>query len=251
VANTSPYSSVSAHQISSSVRGRLRTSVQSFDDFKFGFSSIRARYRDNPGRMLRCIDPFSCEALVFGSPTQYENWLIRRFDPLVVYVDSSRDRWEVLNHGQQLSISPHLHWAGWTDRGVLEMVIEPGREVSSAVVEAVTVVARAHGLTASLRLAADIRSDPDLLNLLDRMRQKLVCHIDIVRDASVRGQVLAAVSAKPNCTRGDLIAGCSDSDPGLSPDAIDAVIFWLRRIGAVHFDFVGGRYDDRTTIRAA
>ena len=244
-------SSVAAAWPGASVRGPLKAETRSFDDVKFGFAGIRARYRENPGRMLRCIDPFSLEPVVFATPLQYENWLDRRFDGSIVYVDPSRDDWEVLHHGQQLSVSPHLHWAGWSDKGVLEMVIEPGRESSYQAIETLETVARAHGLKSSVRLAVDIRRDPKLLDLLDRVRQKLVCHMDVVRDASVRGYVLDAVKNEQVSCRGDVMSTCIGRPHDLSRDSVDAVLFWLRRVGAVQFDIVEGRYDDRTAISAA
>jgi hypothetical protein len=234
-----------------SVRGPLKTDTRSFDNVKFGFAGIRARYRENPGRMLRCIDPFSLEPVVFATPLQYENWLDRRFDQSIVYVDPSRDAWRVLHHGRQLSVSPHLHWAGWSDKGVLEIVIEPGREASRQAIETVDVIARAHGLKSSLRLAIDIRRDPKLLDLLDRVRQKLVCHMDLVRDASVRNYVLDAIKNEQVRCVGDVMSTRIGGPYDLCRDGIDTVLFWLRRVGAVQFDIVEGRYGDRTTVCAA
>jgi hypothetical protein len=249
--STKSNSSVADAWAGTTLRGPLESENKTFDDIRFGFKSIRERYRENPGRMLRCIDPFSLDQLVFSTPLQYENWTLRTFDPSIVYVDSSRDTWDVLHHGQILSVEPHLHWAGWTDHGVLELVAEPGREAMYAAAEKLEIIARAYHMRASLRLAADVRSDPPLLNLLDRMRQCLVVHKDIVRDNGVIRYVMRAIKAAPVVTRGDLMSECVGRPHDLTRDGVDAVLFWLRRISGVLFDIEGGVYDDRTAITAA
>ena len=232
------------------MRGPLAT-ASSFDDVKFGFSAIRERYKESRGRMLRCIDPFSLETLVFSSPLQYENWLDRRFNPSIVYVDSSRDSWEVLHHGQQLSIEPHLCWAGWSNIGVLELVVEPGRQATYAAVETLETIARAHHMKPSVRMALDIRRDTKRLNLLDRIRQTLVNHSDVVRDDLIRDYVLHALKSKPVVSRGDLMSACVGGRYDLTRDAADAVLFWLRQVNGVQFEIAEGRYDDLTAICAA
>lgn len=251
MAKTSPNSSVAGQWPGSSVRGPLRETPRNFDDVKFGFSGIRARYREHPGRMLRNIDPFSLETIVFATPLQYENWLDRRFDPAIVYVDPSRDSWEVIHHGQLLTVCPHLHWAGWSDKGVLEMVVEPGREGSYEVLETAEIVAKAHGMKASLRLATEVRRDPARLDLLDRIRQLLVVHADVVRNQWARSYVLRALKDERLSSRGAVMSACIGAPHHLSREAVDAMLFWLRRLGSIHFEIVGGRYDDRTAITAA
>ena len=249
--STKSNSSVAGAWAGATLRGPLATTNKTFDTVRFGFTSVRARYRDNPGRMLRCIDPFSLEKLIFSTPLQYENWLLRRFDPAVIYLNSSRDSWEVLHHGHLLAIKPHLHWAGWSDRGVLEIVVEPGQEALFSSAEKLEIIARTYHMRASLRLAAEVRSAPKLLDLLNRMRQRLVFHADIVRNASVTEHVLQAVKSAPVVTRGDVMSACMGSAYDLTRDGVDAVLFWLRRVSGVQFDIEEGGYDDRTTITAA
>lgn len=229
--------------------GSIEHFPASFDDTRFGFKGIQSRFRDKPGRLIRAIDPFSCELVEFSTPLQYENWLLRRFDPRVIYLDPSRDEWDVLHHGQQLEVKPHLHWAGWSDKGFLELVAEPGRDVSNAMLDTLEIVARAHGLTPVIRVAADIRSQPKLLDFLDRTRQMLMMHIYEMRDAAVRKSVFSYVSGQPQVTRGEVLAVCAEQ--GTTELAVDCVLFWLRQTGALHFDVTGGRYDDRTLICAA
>ena len=227
--------------------GALKETVVSFDDARFGFRSIRARYRDKPGRLLRAIDPFAGELVEFSTPLQYENWLLRRFDPSVIYIDPSRDSWEVLHCGEQLSIKPHLHWAGWVDKGFLEIVEEPGRKVSNAVLDALAIIARAHGLAPLVRVASEVRADPELLDFLDRARQNLVFYMHEIRDTGLRRSVLA-IARRPGATRADVVTAMSRY---LNEQAVDAVLFWLRQSGTVHFEIKGGRYDDRTAVSAA
>jgi hypothetical protein len=227
--------------------GALKETVPSFDDAKFGFRSIRARYHDKPGRLLRAIDPFAGELVEFSAPLQYENWLLRRFDPSVIYIDPSHDSWEVLHCGEQLSIRPHLHWAGWSDKGFLEIVEEPGRKVSNPVLDSLAIIANAHGLKPLVRVAAQVRTDPELLDFLDRTRQTLVHYMHEIRDTGLRRSVLAAAS-RPDATRADVVAALHRY---MNEQAVDAVLFWLRQTGAVHFDIKGGRYDDRTAVSAA
>jgi hypothetical protein len=227
--------------------GALKDTIPSFDDAKFGFRSIRARYHDNPGRRLRAIDPFAGQLVEFSTPLQHENWLLRRFDPSVIYIDPSHDSWEVLHLGEQLSIRPDLHWAGWADKGFLEIVEEPGRKVSNAVLDALAIIANAHGLKPMVRVAAEVRADPELLDFLSRMRQRLVHYMREIRDTGLRRSVLAA-AGRPGATRADVVAALGKY---VNEDAVDAVLFWLRQTGAVHFDINGGRYDDRTAVSAA
>jgi hypothetical protein len=228
--------------------GVLQDAVPSFDTANFGFRGIRARYRDKPGRLLRSVDPFAGELVEFSSPLQYENWLLRRFDPSIIYLDSSHDSWEVLHGGDQLAIRPDLHWAGWSDRGFLEIVEEPGRKVSNAVLDSLAIIANAHGLKPLVRVAAQVRADPDLLDFLDRTRQNLVLFMREIRDTGLRKSVLTAVGQGPSTTRADVVA---DLAGRIDESTIDAVLFWLRQSGVVHFDITGGVYDDRTAIAAA
>ncbi len=144
-------SSTPAPRPAGELPGALCQGVPSFDGTKFGFAGIRARYRDRPGRRLRFLDPFNAELVDFGSPLFYENWLLRRFDPSIVFLDASEDAFEVLHHGRQLSVKPQLHWAGWSRRGTLELVADAGREIPTERAAGAAIVARAHGLSLSLR----------------------------------------------------------------------------------------------------
>jgi len=228
--------------------GALCSQALQFDSLKFGFPGIRARYRDRPGRRLRFIDPFSCELVDFGTPLRYENWLLRRFDPAAVYLDASEDAFEVLHRGKQLTFRPHLHWAELLNKGVLEFVVEPGRGLASEDVERLEVVARAHGLSSSLRPASEIRRDTKLLDFLDRTRQMLVMHLSSMRNEDVQCAVLELVNGRECLTRADLLSALVQEGDGLSEAGIDAVLFWLRQSGALEFDIEGGRYGDHTAI---
>ena len=229
--------------------GRVRHSVPSFDGVKFGFSGIRARFRDKPGRLLRCIDPFSCEPVEFASPIQYENWLLRRFDPSIVYLNATQDRWEALHRGRLLAVKPHLHWARSSGANHLEIVAVPGKDVSTAILDALQIVAHSHGLKPGIRTATEIRKEPVLLDFLDRTRQRLVLHMREMRDVGVRNSILATFRARLELRRGDVLSECVAAPARIEAEIVDSALFWLRQTRALQFDFEGGRYDDQTVIR--
>lgn len=232
-------------------RGRGQNPDPNLDQVNLGFGGIRARYRKFPGRVLRLVDPFSAELVHFGSPLQYENWLLRRFDPSVVFLDHRRDEWSVLHRGKLLMVHPHLHWAGWAMKGCLEMVAEPGKELKARSLETLDIVARAHGLVPSARTTNQVRAQPDLLDFLDRTRQLVTLHLREVHSGGLGNRVLSQLRGGRPKRRGDLLVELgADVDETLAP-AVDAVLFWLRQTAAVRFDLEGGRYGNHTVIEAA
>jgi hypothetical protein len=231
--------------------GRAQQPNTNLDQVNLGFGGIRARYRKFPGRVLRLVDPFSIALVHFGSPLQYENWLLRRFEPSVVFLDHRRDEWSVLHRGKLLKVHPHLHWAGPAMKGCLEMVAEAGKELAPRSLETLDIVARAHGFLPSVRTTHQIRAQPALLDLLDRARQLVTLHMRDVHGGALRQLVQSRLRNCGQIRRGDLLAELgADVDEAVAP-AVDAVLFLLRQTADVRFDLEGGCYGNHTVIESA
>jgi hypothetical protein len=72
-----------------------------------------------------------------------------------------------------------------------------------------------------------------------------------VRDERICRQVLRHANRHPCNTRSDLVASLAEEGDGFPGQLVDAVLFWLRQIGMVHFNLSGGSYGDETIITAA
>lgn len=214
----------------------------------FGFGGAKARYRNHPGRVIRCVDPFTGAIEAFKTPLQYENWLLRRFDPQVIYIDASGDEWSILSTGSLLSIKPHLVWARQGERGCLEMVCEPGRDISQRDKDVHQQIARAHRMDASIRHADQIRESLPMLELLDRMRQVMALHYNDLRNEPWTARLAEHVESLGPCTRADLVCDFTTRFAGCSAQLVDAALFWLRQYQHIFFDIEGGAYGDATII---
>jgi hypothetical protein len=231
--------------------GRTQQPDPNMDEVNLGFGGIRARYRKFPGRVLRLVDPFSIQLVHFASPLQYENWLLRRFEPSVLFLDHRREEWSVLHHGKLLKVHPHLHWGGPAMKGCLELVAHAGKEFAPRSLEALDIVARAHGCVPSVRTTDQIRAQPALLDFLDRTRQVLTLHMREAHNGALRQSVLAQLRNCRQTPRADLVKEFgAEADEAAAP-AIDAVLFLLRQTAMVRFDLEGGCYGNHTIIEAA
>lgn len=214
----------------------------------FGFGGAKARYRNHPGRVIRCIDPFTGSIEAFKSPLKYENWLLRRFDPTVAYLNTSADEWSVLQIGTLLTIKPHLVWARLGERGTLETVVEPGRGQSHADVAAHRVVAEKHQMRAAFRTVEQVRESRPMLELLDRIRQTMALHYVDLREEPWTARIAEHVGATRRCTRQDVVTEFTGLFGACSPQLVDAALFWLRQYQHVFFDIEGGAYGNATVI---
>lgn len=214
----------------------------------FGFGGAKARYREHPGRAIRSIDPFSGDIATFKSPAKYENWLLRRFDPQVDYLNASLDIWSILSAGVPVQVRPHLVWAQAGRRGVLELVEEPGRPIPQQQTVTLQLVARAHQMGASIRRIDEIRGSLRLLELLDSIRQIMVLHYTDLRDEPWTERICELIKMNPQCSRGDLLAELLPRFAGCTEQLVDASLFWLRQHQHIFFDIDGGAYDDATVI---
>jgi len=214
----------------------------------FGFGGAKARYKDHPGRVIRCMDPFSGNVEAFKSPLKYENWLLRRFDPQVDYLNASGDTWAILAAGEQIQVKPQLVWAHAGQRGLLEIVEEPGRPIAEGQARALQLVARAHQMRSSIRRVHEIRDSLRLLELLDRIRQCMALHYTDLREEPWTERIAEHVNEHRRYTRGDLLAELLPRFPGCTEQLVDSALFWLRQHQHVIFDIEGGAYGNATVI---
>lgn len=215
---------------------------------RFGFGGAKDRYRNHPGRVIRCVDPFSGVVEAFSSPIRYENWLLRRFDPAIVYLNASGDEWSILRRGELLSLSPPLVWAPMSKRGTLELVAEAGRDVPASLSRRLEIVAEAHHMGACIRHGDEVRRSPALLDLLDRVRQLLALHRRDLESEPWRERVLEHVHAARICTRAELIADVQSRFTDCPVQLLDAALFSLRQYLQISFDLEGGVYGAATVI---
>jgi hypothetical protein len=214
---------------------------------QFGLGGLKGRYAIDRGRLIRFVDPFTGVLLWHGDPLQYENWLLRRFDPSIATLDARRLEWSALHHGQLLTTRPSLHWAEPGVPGTLEIVVRAGHQPNARTLHTLDIVARAHGMKPSARTTAQIRSNTALLDTLDVARQRMVIHAQAVRDPALSQLVLDALIQAS--TPGQLLARLLAVRAATTACEVQALVFWLRQLRQVEVTLKGGRYDEDTVIQ--
>lgn len=213
----------------------------SLPDFSVG--GLKGRFASGKTKRIGRYDPFANESVVFGSEPVYQNWLLRRFDTAVQDLDARRETWSALHRGKHVEVRPHLFVRWKNQPPCLEIVATSGRAL-----EALEIVARAHGLEASVRTAWDIQANNELLDLLEWALQ-LVCLYARHEGLRLMEEELAYLlrSSGPwNLAAVHSAARCQNKQCDIA--LVDAALMKLRHAGKIRLDLSSGQYGDGSII---
>lgn len=222
-------------------------------DTRFGFTSIKDRYSKSRRGLERVIDPFSRSLLQFREPLVYDNWLLRRFDGSIRFVDAHEATWSALCHGELVEVKPHLHWISTGGRGHLELVASRGSAAGPKAARALVAVCTAHQLQPVLRTEAAIRSSLEHLQRLDLVRHELVLNPQLTQEVhplQVVHQLIIneRIINKRSVWVVDVVRVLASVGWSLSDMMVTALLLYWRQIGQVWLIDDEGRISENTSV---
>ncbi|WP_374662274.1 hypothetical protein [Inhella sp.] len=217
-------------------------------DIRFGFTSIKDRYSKSKRGLERFIDPFSRSILQFRDPLVYDNWLLRRFDSSIRFVDAHQATWSALCHGELVEVKPHLHWISTTGRGHLELVVSRGRAAGPKAARALIAVCTAHQLQPVLRTEAVIRSSLEHLQRLDLVRHELALNTQLTQEVHPLYAVQQLIMNERSVMVVDVVRVLATVGWSLSDMMVTALLLYWRQIGQVWLIDDAGRISENTSV---
>jgi len=186
--------------------------------------------------------------VVFNSEPVYLNWLLRRFDTAVQDIDARREPWSALHRGKHVEVRPHL-FVRWKNQvPSLEIVATSERALSSRSLEALEIVARAHGLEASVRKAWDIQTNNALLELFEWALQLVCLYARHERLRWMEEELAYLLRSSGPWNRAAIHSAARCQYKQCEIELVDAALMKLRHAGKIRLDLSNGEYGNGSII---
>jgi len=214
----------------------------------FSIGGLKGRFASGKKKHIGRLDPFSNEAVVFSSEPAYENWLLRRFDTAVRDIDAERVTWSALHRGKHIEVRPHL-FVQWKNRPpCLEFVAETQRPLSTHFLENIELVARAHGVEASVRKTSEIRSNHGLLACLEWLVQRVSLYASHSATKSMELELTCLLRRSRPWNRAAVLGALYLQHQQCNVSLVDAALMKMRHQGKIQVDLSSGEYGDGSII---
>jgi hypothetical protein len=184
------------------------------------FGGLKKRYAANRFKLLRTVDPFGVLNVEFKSPLHLDNWLLRIFTPCVISCDAAFQGLKFIEAGKSRIVKADLLTTVKDEIQIVDLVVKGSPNQPPDVWYQLEQVATAFGVVPKLRLEDEIRSNPILLQNLDRWCQHRLCHTVVDRD--FQEQVLNAVPITGEITVAELLK--------------ELKAFWFARVTHEHLE---------------
>ena len=215
----------------------------------FSVGGLKGRFSNGKVKRIGRYDPFANERVVMNSEPAYQNWLLRRFDTAVLDLDARREPWSALHKGKHVEVRPHLFIQWKNQAPTLEVVATTNRGLSARALEALEVVAKAHGVEASVRTAWEVQADNiKLLPLLEWLIQRVGLYARHERLRLMEEHVANLLRNSGPWIRADVVGAMRCMTKQGDVALVDAALFKLRHAGKIRLDLSSGAYGDASII---
>lgn len=221
-------------------------SESSLPDFSIG--GLKGRFASGKTKRIGRYDPFANESVTFGSELVYQNWLLRRFDTTVLDIDARREPWSALYRGKHVEVRPHLFVRWKNQPPCLEIVATNERASNSRSLEALEVVARAHGIEASVRTVGDILANCELLYLLEWALQRVCLYARHEGLQWMEKELGFLLRSSGPWNRAAVVSAARCQHNQCEIALVDAALMKLRHAGKIRLDLSSGEYGNGSII---
>jgi hypothetical protein len=221
---------------------RLLDAARELEFYRFG--GLKGLRRHGHFKEVRSVDPLTGTMLHFPSPLHADNWLVSAFGRTLI-CSVPNVPMQVLDRGRFLTVRCSLVLQ--TAQGTLaDFVVKSLDEKAARKWAQFQTVARAHGMQPVLRTASEIRSCPQRLQNLERMRQTLVQHLQDPSVHDAGGAVERYMMQVRTTSLGELFTALEPQR--FSRGAIACGAIHLYRTGAINMNVSEAAYGQQTRI---
>lgn len=210
------------------------------------FGGLRKRYKAFPNGMVEALDPVSADIVAFKTELQYDNWLLRRFDPAIQDLDIRPKRLAQMRNGKRTESQPALAFRNEKGPRIVEWVVAKG-SVEPCDLEAVVPFEKSHRVKVSVRARDTIRGNQVLLANLDHVRQTLAMHVNVDLAAEQRA-TLQALQEKREMELALLLARAQSQSNAALSVRVEAALLRLFADGTVKLNLSEVPYGTKTII---
>lgn len=214
------------------------------------FGGLNHRYTGKHLKLLRTVDPFRASGVEFKSPLHLDNWLLRNFTPMVTECDTKCEGLKFIEGGKSRTVSADLLTTFKDGIRVVDLVIPASRCAAPSEWYRLEQVAVAFGIVPALRTKEEIRSNPILLQNLDRWCQHGL--VNMVIDLNFQDEVLKVVPAAGAMTVADILKELKASrNPLVTQEHLDSALICLYRSGELRMNIADASYGAETIVQSA
>jgi hypothetical protein len=209
----------------------------------YSYGGLNHRYSKRKTRLVRLIDPITCEPVDFSTTLRADNWLLRNFCPGAWKCEVEPKHFRLLRLGAMVAPYCDLLTTFKDKVQIADLVVDVMTPQIRHTWEELQTTCKFFGVVPHLRMRAQVRENVTLLANLDTMRQHLVMYgLDSRYEALIQKHLDNDAVRSPAALYKVLVNKAPQN-------LIDSALFGLYRKGTHFINFAEVPYGPHSEIR--